>query len=527
MKIFSLLILLVLTIPLKSQYSDYGQLSTRIKKLGQNSTVAVSSLTKTFSGKEIFTVTVGKGEKENKPGIAVIGGINGASLASVELIMQMAEKLAVSNSLLLDEVTFYFIPNVSPDATEQYFAPVRYERTRNTFPYDEDKDGKTDEDGFDDLNKDGVISVMRVLDPDKGEYFVHPDNPDLMVKADITKGEKGQYLVLLEGTDNDKDGKINEDQPGGVNFNRNFTFNYPYFSEDAGINAISEPETRSVAKFLFDHWNIFAVLCIGKENNLSEFSDLAAELSDKKITAVVSDKDKPYYQQAVEAYKKLVHLGDSSKVTSKGGDILSWTYFHYGRFGFGTPGWNVVRDKNNRGSVDFDYLKYAASKGIMQQVVPWQKFDHPDFPGKTVEIGGIKPFVALNPPMKVIDSISGPHYEFMLQLARMHPSLKFSSVKVLRNSGDLYQVEAEITNTGSLPTMAYPAVHSKWVKMVRLDILTSKSQVISGGKKVFLFDRIDPGESQKVIWLVNGKGKVVLKAGSPQTGIVARDVELN
>jgi hypothetical protein len=129
--------------------------------------------------------------------------------------------------------------------------------------------------------------------------------------------------------------------------------------------------------------------------------------------------------------------------------------------------------------------------------------------------------------MKVIDSISGPHYDFIIELAKMHPSLKFSAVKVVQNSGDLYQVEAEITNTGRLPTMAYPAIHSKWVKMIRLDILTSKSQVISGGKRVFLFDRIDPGESQKVVWLVSGKGKVVLKAGSPQTGIVTYEVELN
>jgi hypothetical protein len=530
MKAFLLLTLasLILTGPLNGQYNNYDQVVARIKALGKDPAIARSeSLAKTSGEREIYAVTVGKDEFDDKPGIAIIGGINGTSLASVEIVLQMAEKLVKSGNLATENVTFYFLPNVSPDATEQYFAPVRYERTRNSVPWDDDKDGKYDEDGYDDLNRDGMITWMRIEDADKGSYMIHPENPGIMVKEDVSKGQKGNYLLLREGFDNDKDGEINEDQPGGVIFNKNFSFNYPYFTDGAGDNSLSEIETRAVAKFLFDHWNIFAVLCIGPENNLSEFSDLKIELPDKKIPSEISEKDRPYFQNTVELYKKYNRLNDSARIVPLGGDMLSWVYFHYNRYAFSTPGWNVSRNKDDMGSGEFNYLKFAADIGLKDQVIPWQKTAHTDFPGRTVEIGGIRPFVAFNPPIRLIDSISGQHLDFLLALANRHPSLKFSNIKVTRNSGDLYQVEAEITNTGGFPTMTSLATGSRWVKKIRVDVMPAKNQVLAGGRKVFLYDRIIPGESVKQTWLINGKGTITLKAGSPQTGTIIKEVELN
>jgi hypothetical protein len=57
--------------------------------------------------------------------------------------------------------------------------------------------------------------------------------------------------------------------------------------------------------------------------------------------------------------------------------------------------------------------------------------------------------------------------------------------------------------------------------------MPAKNQVLAGGRKVFLYDRIIPGESVKQTWLINGKGTITLKAGSPQTGTIIKEVELN
>jgi len=529
MKFFYFCSLAFLAIPvdISAQYSNNSQLAARINALNQKEgTVNTSSLVKTAGGKDIFLVSVGKGDTDNKPGIAVVGGIQGTSLASTEIIMQMIEKIVPQNPSILDEVTFYFFPDVSPDASGQYFASPKYERAENAKPYDSDRDGQADEDGYDDLNNDGLITWMRIKDPDKGEFMIHPENPSVMVKADIAKNQNAEYIVIREGIDNDKDDKINEDLPGGVIFNKNFSYNYPYFGYGVGDNSFSEEETRALAKFLFDHWNIFAVLCFGPENNLSEYADLKLELPDKNIPSSVNEKDKPYFESVVNLYKKMTRLGDSAKVAPSGGDMLSWAYFHYNRFAFSTPAWNVSKNKNNRGSPEFDYLHWASDNGLQDQTIPWQKIDHPDFPGKVVEIGGIKPFLTFNPPLAVLDTVANQHLDFLLALASMHPALTFNDVKITKRSDNFYLVEVEITNSGRFPTMPALAKDSKWIKKVRLDIKTSKTQEPVGGRKVFLYDRIVPGETVKAAWLLNGKGKISLKAGSPQTGYINREIEL-
>lgn len=55
-----------------------------------------------------------------------------------------------------------------------------------------------------------------------------------------------------------------------MNFNNNFSFEYEEFGENAGIHAASEKESRAVADFLYDHFNIFAVFSFGPQDNLGQ-----------------------------------------------------------------------------------------------------------------------------------------------------------------------------------------------------------------------------------------------------------------
>jgi hypothetical protein len=137
----------------------------------------------------------------------------------------------------------------------------------NSAKNDADNDGRLDEDGPEDLNKDGFISVMRVKDPN-GPYMVHPDEPRLLRRADAAKGESGAYSVYWEGLDNDGDGFINEDGPGGVDLNRNFQHQYPYYQPDAGPHMVSEPEARGMLEYVLARRNIAAILTFGESDNL-------------------------------------------------------------------------------------------------------------------------------------------------------------------------------------------------------------------------------------------------------------------
>uniref|UniRef100_UPI0040572EAF M14 family metallopeptidase n=1 Tax=Roseivirga sp. TaxID=1964215 RepID=UPI0040572EAF len=213
---------------LKSQdYNNAAQLAARLKQLASSSPdVKLESITKTDGGKDIWMLTIGKGDVDNKPAMAVVGGVEGSHLLGVEMAVRFAEGLVKDHTKALENSTFYVFPNMSPDATEQYFAKLKYHRSGNAKPTDDDRDGKLNEDPFEDLNGDGMITWMRVEDA-TGDWITHPADDRIMIKANKAEGEKGKYKIFTEGMDNDKDGAFNEDGEGGIHFNKNLTYDYP------------------------------------------------------------------------------------------------------------------------------------------------------------------------------------------------------------------------------------------------------------------------------------------------------------
>lgn len=185
-------------------------------------------MAKTEGGSDIWVLKIGKGNLDNKPAIAIVGGTDGFHVLSVELAVQFAERLVKNHADALETTTFYIFPNMSPDAYQQYHSSLKYERRGNTLKIDQDRDGKVSEDPYEDLNKDGYITQMRVESP-MGNYKTLASDARILVKADRAKGEAGNYLVYSEGIDNDKDGKFNEDLEEGIAFNKNFTYKFPVF----------------------------------------------------------------------------------------------------------------------------------------------------------------------------------------------------------------------------------------------------------------------------------------------------------
>jgi hypothetical protein len=194
-------------------YSDHAKQTARLQTLARSNPkyANLKSLVKTAGGKDVWLLTIGSGKADEKPAIALVGGVEGNQILSSELAIGFAESILSASStdsikVLLERTTFYVFPNMSPDAMEQYFTSLKYERQGNAVSTDDDRDGKTNEDGFDDLDGNGKITLMRVESP-IGDYKPHPDDPRKLVKADLVKGEKGRYLVFPEGKDNDKDEK--------------------------------------------------------------------------------------------------------------------------------------------------------------------------------------------------------------------------------------------------------------------------------------------------------------------------------
>ncbi|RZK55141.1 MAG: peptidase [Pedobacter sp.] len=540
-KLFFLLLLCNSFAQNQQDYSNNATLTQRIKSLSDKypQLVKSKSITQTIGGKSIWMITIGTGSTEKKPAVAVVGGVDGKHLLGVEMAIGFAEKLlAKSNTdsvkTLLNKQTFYVLPNMSPDATEQYFAKVKYERSGNATKTDDDRDGRENEDGFDDLDGDGKITWMRIIDP-TGKYKLNSDDPRSLLMADATKGETGKYILLTEGSDNDKDGEFNEDGEGGVAFNRNSSYNFKPFVAGAGEYAVSEKENRAMFDLLFDAFNVYAVVTFGPTNNLSTPVTFNPQAISKRIITGWFEADAKANALVSERYNKITKTKDAPKSVAESGDFSQWAYFHYGRLSFSTPGWwipKVVADSSrkekkftNEDNVA-SYLRWATSQGITNTFTPWKAVNHPDFPGQTVEVGGLDPFVLQNPPYKMVDAIVAKHTDFMLALTDMAPKLDLVNVKTEKVADGLTRITLKVMNTGDLPTYTKVGDRSYFLKKIVVKVNSNANQTFISGRKVQTLESIQGKESRELTWLIKGSGKVTIEADSPTTGSKSIEVSL-
>jgi len=261
------------------KYRSPAEVASSLKNLAAKypDLCRVELVGKSAGGLELYVLEIAANKDKMKPeerqAILVTANAEGLFLPGTEAACELAEAILVNYQQdkfwkeFLNQRTIYLIPLLNPDATAAYFVAPKFERDFNLRPVDEDNDGLLDEDGPEDLNGDGLITMMRVKSPE-GSWLIDPKEPRLMRRADPKKGEKGEYLLYTEGSDNDGDGQFNEDGPGGVKINRNFPHDFEYFQRLSGLYPASESESESLLKFMFSHPHIALVINFSTENNL-------------------------------------------------------------------------------------------------------------------------------------------------------------------------------------------------------------------------------------------------------------------
>lgn len=553
MKKISLLLLLTagcLTAQLPSTYHSYENLTKTIQQFTSQypALVKSQSIAKTLNGRDVWVVTIGKNE-QNKA-VLVVGGIEANQVVGSEHALRLIDYLAQSygkvDSItnLLNTTTVYVIPRANPDASESFFTKPIRERETNFNPFDDDRDGVTDEDDAEDLNKDGFISWMRVKDP-HGEWIVNPDDGRLMKKADPAKGEKGMYRLYIEGIDNDKDEEWNEDAVGGTDFNRNFTFNYQFFGKKSGIHQISEAETKAIADFVFDHPNIAVIFSFSSNDNLTTaWKNEPPRGESPHITSVLKE-DEEYFGFISKKFNEMLKLSfgkDAPKPAKGEGSFSDWAYYHAGRWSFAVRPWwageipkakdtvaakdttkKSPEPKKEGGEKSDDWqlktLKWYDALGVKDVALEWTKFKHPDFPNYEVEIGGVKPYLLINPPAESLNVYSKPFSIFVTYLARQLPAISLSNSKVEKVSDNLYRISVDVVNNGYLPTNSGMGVRTRWIRNVRVSIDVGKGNSLSSGRAKLTLEPIQGSGGYKTLsWLVVGKGEVKITAESPTAG---------
>ena len=457
--------------PAIAGYSNYGEYARLVSELDQSPLIATRSLGRTLGQREVYLVTVGTGEVDRKPAILVVGNVFAPHLTGSELAMRMARLLTAKSQSdepvkkLLERYTIYILPRPNPDGSEAFFHRPYLERAGNSRPTDDDRDGSVGEDPAEDLNGDGQITMIRVEDG-RGPYMPHSDDPRVLIKAEPGKNERGRYTLYSEGRDNDGDEQWNEDGSGGVSFDRNFTFKYPNFESGAGPNPVSEVETRAVADFAFSRPNIALVICFSPQDNLMHPAKPNPQAESGRIKTSLLAADAPYTDFLAERYRAIHGGKDAPSSPGGNGSFSDWAYFHFGRWSLAARGWwipKVEAEKpkegeqkpsgEKRGEDELNALRWFKKEGI-DGFVDWKPIEHPDFPGKKVEVGGFKPYLRLNPPAKELDGLAEKHLAFLLDIAGRLPQSSIEPPKVESLGGGLFRVTATVVNSGFLPTMS-------------------------------------------------------------------------
>ena len=536
---------------------DYPELEAALKALaaGHPDLVTLASAGKTVEGRDMWVVTINNpktGKDRDKPAMYVEGNVHGNEVQAAEAclytIWYLTENYGKIADItkLLDERAFYVFPTVNPDGRAWWFnGPNTTNSSRSgKFPIDDDRDGLFDEDGYDDIDGDGQITQMRKKVAD-GRYKVSPDDPRILVP--VKPGEKGDYDLLgIEGIDNDGDGLINEDTPGGYDMNRNWPADWQpnHIQQGAGDFPLSWPETRAVADFILDHPNIAGVQSFHNAGGmiLRGPGDPSRQAAYPAGDDAIAEEIGRVGARMIPFYRNFVIYRDLYTVH---GGFVNWTYEHRGIFSFTNELWNYDQllgrpdapaGTAGRGN-QADDLFAADRLSFGSTFRPWKAAKHPLY--GDIEIGGFVKQSQRVPPTFMMEEMAHRNAAFVLYHADQMPHIEFDEIKVEPLADNLSTLTATVRNTKSIPTIAQQAAaHNIGLP----DVLSLEGvEVLAGGTLVDPYtgeiDAVerDPAHLKlnagvpglgtvKVRWIVKGKGEATLKHASQKGGTITKGV---
>lgn len=531
-----------------NKYYDYEGHVEIAKKLAKAypDLVKLNVIGKTAQGRDLILLAItdykAGGKPDRKPGMYIDGNIHSNEIQGSEFASYTAWYLAESfgkieyiTELLKDKI-FYIVPSINPDGRDNFLHQPNNPNSPRSgmMPVDNDRDGKTNEDGFDDLDGNGSITFMRRKNPN-GRYKLDSTDPRRMIQ--VGPDEQGEYEMLgYEGLDNDGDGLINEDGEGFYDPNRDWAWNWQpnYIQGGAYKYPFSVPENRAVADFVMKHPNIAAAQSYHNNGGMILRGPGAAEDADtyNRADVRVYDALGKKGEELIPGYKYLVVYKDLYSVF---GGELDWFYGGRGIFTFSNELWNSFqmfsKADNDPQTTSYNFDKYLLFKDAF---VDWKPFKHPQY--GDIEIGGFKKNYGRVHPGFLLESDAHRNMAFTFYHAFHTPKLEINDLVVKDLGGGLKEVTATIANTRMMPTHASQDI--KYKIEVPDYITLSGAKVLAGmivedadlnitaeqknNPATIELKNIPGLETVTVRWIVSGAGKLSVKVDSKKGGLVER-----
>ncbi len=511
----------------------------------------LESIGKSSQGNDMWLFTINNpvtGRALDKPAMYVDGSTHANEVQGAETVFYLIDYMLKNYgklprlTTLMDRAAFYFVPVVSPDSRAQWFdAPSTRDWPRSVqVAIDDDRDGLADEDGYDDLNGDGLITQMRLkVPPGQGRFRLDPDDPRILIPAD--ENHPGDYNLLgLEGIDNDGDGRINEDGIGYVDPNRTWGYEWQprYVQMGAPDYPLQIPETRAIALWAEAHKNIAAAQSFHNSGGM--------------ILRGPGSKTQPRYPMSdLRVYDKIGEMGET--MLPGYGYMITWKdlYTAYGTTDdhfFGRIGAFAItnelyreehKDADGDGKVtDEERMSFNDLMTLGRMFVDWQEVEHPQY--GAVEVGGWRRDTGRIPEGWMLEEECHRNAAFVLYHARQLPFLEFGEPKIRNLGNGIRRLEVPLYNRRTIASR--PAVAQR-LKIVRKDVVTLQGAVVLASGMVenswlnlvelqkkrperLLVDAV-PGEGfVTLFFLVEGGGQVRLQYDSVKGGRISREIDL-
>jgi len=540
-------------------YYNYEELSQALKTLADAypEFLTLASAGTSFQGRDIWVMTVNNkktGPDTDKPAMYIDGNIHGNEVQGGEVCLYTIQFLMEQYggnpkiTALVDNNVFYILPTVNPDGRAWWF---RHPNTMNSSrsvqrPRDDDNDGVADEDGYDDVDGDGQILMMRKKTA-YGNFKQDPADPRNMIR--VKPGEKGEYRFLgYEGIDNDGDGRINEDPPGGYDPNRNwpgFDWQPPYVQYGAGEYPMSNPETVVVTDFLRSHPNIAGVqsfhnsggmILRGPGFDLTKYPRDDVEVYD--FIGETGEKILPFYRYMV--LKRDLYPA--------AGGFITFTYETLGIFSFTNELWSTKQYYNKESKRSESYsmagkerLDFDDLVDMGEQFVEWKPFNHPVY--GPVELGGWKKMTGRINPVYLLPELCHRNMAFCLFHAEQMPDVSIHRITAKKLGKDTWEVTAHVVNDGVIPTISKWAADRNMLVPDRISITGKHMSVLSAGivrdewnhrvdmedkrpERIVVKDGI-PGLSGRAFqWIVQGGGTIDITFRAEKGGTCTKSMKL-
>jgi hypothetical protein len=499
--------------------------------------VSVLNVGHSRSGRMFEALRIAAGElTPGRPAILIVANIEGPEVYTSGVALGLARSLAEGYlreseiSTLLDSTTIYLVPRANPDGAEARFLKPMMELRGTGHGVDNDRDGRSGEDGPADVDGDGMVSWMRILDPE-GEWIEDPTDARAMIRAERAKGQRGRWKLTLEGRDSDGDEEVCEDPERDARVNRNFPQDFVEHDPESGLFATDEPETRALCEFVMARKDIQLVLVWGELDNLVAKSKGIEPKEggrrgggDRVPPSGTLQEDHELIEELGRRYGKVTQ-DPPEGATEWAGSFQAWCYAQRGLLTLSARLWSIPTDEESAGKSGSEEAEGDASgagtgaeteadapeqvaegsketaakgrkgKGGRKQdedepkpaedamrlawidahpeegagrFLPWTPFAHPEL--GPVEIGGFAPYATLEPPVARRIEIVSEQLQFLVKLGESLARVRIVDAKIRELGPGLIEARAVLQNESLLPLITAAGRRARALRPARVEI---------------------------------------------------------